>query len=65
MVTGSRWASWNNGSKYKWMNLIAVAEIIIVSLFLMMPTTPGSKPVPGRVRVEVRELLADRHPREH
>ena len=24
--------SWNNGSKYKWMNPIAVAEIIIVSL---------------------------------
>ena len=35
---------WNNGSKYKWMNLIAVAEIIIVSLFLMMPTTPAANP---------------------
>jgi amino acid transporter len=34
--------SWNNGSKYKWMNPIAVAEIIIVSLFLMMPTTPAA-----------------------
>ena len=30
--------SWNNGSKYKWMNPIAVAEILIVSLYLMMPT---------------------------
>ena len=29
--------SWNNGSKYKWMNPIAVAEIVIVSLYLMMP----------------------------
>jgi amino acid transporter len=34
--------SWNNGAKYKWMNPIAVAEIIIVSLFLMMPTTPAA-----------------------
>jgi amino acid transporter len=34
--------SWNNGSKYRWMNPIAVAEIIIVSLFLMMPTTPAA-----------------------
>lgn len=35
---------WNNGKKYKWMNLIAVAEIIIVSLFLMMPFVPGAVP---------------------
>ena len=42
--------AWTNGSKYKWMNPIAVAEIIIVSLFLMMPTMPGGEPVPRRVR---------------
>jgi hypothetical protein len=36
--------SWNNGSKYKWMNIIAVVEIIVVSLFLMMPTTPAANP---------------------
>jgi amino acid transporter len=36
--------SWNNGSKYKWMNLIAVAEIVIVSLYLMMPSTPAANP---------------------
>jgi amino acid transporter len=36
--------SWTNGAKYKWMNPIAVAEIIIVSLFLMMPTTPAANP---------------------
>src|SRR6185503_10327370 len=36
--------SWNNGSKYKWMNPIAVAEIVIVSLYLMMPTTPAANP---------------------
>jgi amino acid transporter len=36
--------SWNNGAKYKWMNPIAVAEIVIVSLFLMMPFVPGAVP---------------------
>ena len=37
--------SWNNGEKYKWMNLIAVAEILIVSLYLMMPFVPGGRAV--------------------
>ena len=43
---GSRFevGSWNNGNKYKWMNLVAVAEIIIVSLYLMMPFVPGAVP---------------------
>jgi amino acid transporter len=36
--------SWNNGNKYKWMNPIAVAEIIIVSVYLMLPTTPAANP---------------------
>ncbi len=36
--------TWNNGSKYKWMNPLAVAEIIIVSVYLMMPTTPAANP---------------------
>jgi amino acid transporter len=36
--------AWTNGSKYKWMNLIAVAEIVIVSLYLMMPFVPGAVP---------------------
>ena len=36
--------SWNNGSKYKWMNPIAVAEIIIVSVYLMLPFVPGANP---------------------
>jgi amino acid transporter len=35
---------WNNGAKYKWLNLIAVAEIVIVSLYLMMPFVPGAVP---------------------
>jgi len=36
--------SWNNGAKYKWMNPIAVAEIIIVSIYLMLPSTPAANP---------------------
>jgi amino acid transporter len=36
--------AWNNGAKYKWMNPIAVAEIIIVSLYLMMPFVPAGVP---------------------
>ena len=36
--------AWNNGNKYKWMNPIAVAEIVIVSLYLMMPFVLGAVP---------------------
>lgn len=36
--------SWNNGAKYRWMNPIAVAEIVIVSIYLMMPFVPGAVP---------------------
>jgi len=35
---------WTNGSKYKWMNPIAVAEIVIVSIFLMLPFVPAANP---------------------
>jgi amino acid transporter len=36
--------SWNNGRKYRWMNLVAVVEIVVVSLYLMMPFVPGAVP---------------------
>jgi amino acid transporter len=36
--------AWTNGSKYKWMNPIAIAEIIIVSIYLMLPFVPGAIP---------------------
>ncbi|MCZ4497864.1 MAG: amino acid/polyamine/organocation transporter, superfamily [Marmoricola sp.] len=35
---------WSNGSKYKWMNPIAVVEIVIVSVMLMLPTSPLGAP---------------------
>jgi amino acid transporter len=33
--------SWNNGQKYKWMNLLAVAEIAIISIYFILPFTPA------------------------
>jgi len=36
--------SWNNGSKYKWMNLVAVAEIAIISVYFILPFTPAGVP---------------------
>jgi amino acid transporter len=36
--------SWNNGSKYKWMNLVAVAEIAIICLYFILPFTPAAVP---------------------
>jgi len=35
---------WNNGAKYKWMNPLAVAEIVIVSLYLMLPAVNLGNP---------------------
>ena len=55
--------SWNNGAKYKWMNLIAVVEIVVVSLYLMMPFVPGAVPFSDDFELEVRQLRADRHRR--
>jgi amino acid transporter len=36
--------SWNNGAKYKWMNLVAVAEIVVISIYFIMPFTPAAVP---------------------
>ncbi|WP_159539633.1 amino acid permease [Aeromicrobium sp. 9AM] len=36
--------SWTNGSKYKWMNLIAVAEIAIICVYFILPFTPAARP---------------------
>ena len=35
---------WNNGSKYKWMNTVAVAEIAIISVYFIMPFSPLGVP---------------------
>ncbi|WP_411286134.1 amino acid permease [Lapillicoccus sp.] len=36
--------SWTLGSRYKWMNLLAVAEIAIVSVYFVLPFTPAGTP---------------------
>jgi amino acid transporter len=36
--------SWTNGAKYKWMNPVAVAEIVIISIYFILPTTPAGAP---------------------
>ena len=36
--------SWTNGAKYKWMNLVAVVEIAIISIYFILPFTPAAVP---------------------
>ena len=35
---------WTNGAKYKWMNLLAVAEIVIISIYFILPFSPAGTP---------------------
>ena len=51
--------TWNNGQKYKWMNPIAVAEIVDHLHLLHPPALPGGLDRQRELRVEVRELRAD------
>jgi len=32
--------AWNNGSKYKWMNLVAVIEIVVICIYFILPLYP-------------------------
>ena len=45
---GDSWeaGSWNNGAKYKWMNLVATVWVAIITVIFILPTTPAG--VPGR-----------------
>lgn len=36
--------SWTNGKKYKWMNLIACTEIVIICIYFILPFTPSGNP---------------------
>jgi amino acid permease len=35
---------WTLGSRYKWMNILAVAEIVITSVYFLLPFTPTGWP---------------------
>jgi len=37
---------WTLGNKYRWMNLVAVAEIVIISIYFILPFTPAA--IPGQ-----------------
>ncbi len=41
---------WNNGAKYKWMNLVATIWVGIITIIFILPTNPGG--VPGRDEFE-------------
>jgi len=36
--------SWNNGQKYKWMNLVAVVEIAVICIYFILPFVPAGNP---------------------
>jgi amino acid transporter len=36
--------SWTNGRKYRWMNLVAVVEIAIISVYFVLPFVPAGVP---------------------
>jgi amino acid transporter len=36
--------SWNLGSKWKWMAPLAIAEIVVTSIYFIMPFTPAGTP---------------------
>jgi amino acid transporter len=36
--------SWTNGAKYKWMNLVAAIEIVVISIYFILPFTPAGVP---------------------
>ncbi|MCY7394666.1 MAG: amino acid permease [Nocardioides sp.] len=36
--------SWTNGSKYRWMNLLAVGEIAVICVYFVLPFVPGGIP---------------------
>ncbi len=36
--------TWTLGSKYKWMNLVAVIEIAVISIYFILPFTPAGVP---------------------
>ena len=37
--------SWTLGAKYKWMNLVAIVEIAIISIYFVLPFVPAGNPL--------------------
>ncbi len=36
--------AWNLGGRYKWINILAMAEIIVISIYFIMPLVPSGIP---------------------
>ncbi len=53
----------SSGRKYRWMAPVAVVEIAITSIVALLPTSSRGVPWNDGVRVEVRQLHADRRGR--
>ena len=39
-----RTGGWTLGSKYKWMSIVAIVEIVITSIIALLPTSTGGAP---------------------
>jgi hypothetical protein len=35
---------WTNGSRYKWMNIVACVEIAVISIYFILPFAPAGVP---------------------
>ncbi len=55
--------AWNNGAKYKWMNLVAVVEIAIICVYFVLPVRAAGQPVQRGLLAEVRQLRTRADPR--
>jgi amino acid permease len=42
--SGFHAGQWNLGNKYKWMNLVAIAEIVIITIYFILPFEPAAVP---------------------
>ena len=45
---------WNNGQKYRWMNLVATIWVGIITVIFCLPFTPGRRAVERRVHAGAR-----------
>ena len=49
---------WTLGSKYKWVNLIAIVWVAICVVIFSLPFTPAGVPWRTRLQLDVRQLRA-------
>ena len=57
--------SWTLGAKYKWVNLIAIAWVVLYAIIGCLPFTPAAVPWNSELHLVSCELRADRPDRRH